>query len=100
LAVEVDILKIINIILFVGVLGFAATAFLVDPVRRLALRVGAVDQPDNVRKVHARATPALGGLSIVAGVTIALTILVFYPGGWFRELDLVIVDDRRSGGRR
>jgi len=85
LAVEVDILKIINIILFAGVLGFAATAFLVDPVRRLALLVGAVDQPDNVRKVHARATPALGGLSIVAGVTIALTILVFYPGGWFRE---------------
>ena len=76
---------VLSIILFAGILGFAATALLVGPVRRLAFAIGAVDEPDSVRKVHVRATPALGGVAIVGGVAIALAVQSFYGQGWFRQ---------------
>jgi UDP-GlcNAc:undecaprenyl-phosphate GlcNAc-1-phosphate transferase len=59
-------------------------SLLVTPaVRRLALAVGAVDQPHS-RKVHRSVTPRLGGLGVVAGVfsacVVALPLLA--STGW------------------
>ena len=50
----------------------AVTTFLLTPLaRRLALKVGAVDQPSD-RKVHPRPTPTLGGTAILLGIVVAL----------------------------
>src|SRR5258708_7038865 len=48
----------------------AAISFALTPLaRRLALRIGAVDQP-GPRKLHVHPTPRLGGLAFVASVFI------------------------------
>jgi UDP-GlcNAc:undecaprenyl-phosphate GlcNAc-1-phosphate transferase len=44
--------------------AFTLSVFLVPIIRRLALRVGAIDQPDRVRKIHAHAVPRMGGVAI------------------------------------
>ena len=53
--------------LLVGLVAFAV-AFATTPlVRTLAVRFGAIDQP-NDRKVHAQPTPTLGGFALFAGL--------------------------------
>jgi UDP-GlcNAc:undecaprenyl-phosphate GlcNAc-1-phosphate transferase len=53
-------------------LASAGTTALVTPlVRRLAVRIGAIDQPSD-RKVHPRATPTMGGFGMYAGVLVGL----------------------------
>jgi UDP-GlcNAc:undecaprenyl-phosphate GlcNAc-1-phosphate transferase len=56
------------------ILGVLVTAALTPLVRRLALRVGAVDSPGG-RKVHARQVPRLGGIAIVIGFFVPLVTL-------------------------
>ena len=52
----------------------ATIAFILTPaVRWAARRLNAVDHP-NDRKVHARATPTLGGLALLAGILGALAV--------------------------
>ncbi|MFP5298647.1 MAG: undecaprenyl/decaprenyl-phosphate alpha-N-acetylglucosaminyl 1-phosphate transferase, partial [Actinomycetota bacterium] len=54
----------------VGLVAFVA-AFVTTPfVRWLAVRVGAIDRP-NDRKVHAQPTPTLGGLAMFVGILVA-----------------------------
>jgi UDP-GlcNAc:undecaprenyl-phosphate GlcNAc-1-phosphate transferase len=53
--------------------ALAVAALLTPPVARLAVRVGAVDEPRD-RGLAARATPLLGGLAILAGVLVASAI--------------------------
>ena len=36
---------------------------------RLAYRLGAIDRPDGVRKLHHRVTPRLGGLALLAAIS-------------------------------
>jgi UDP-GlcNAc:undecaprenyl-phosphate/decaprenyl-phosphate GlcNAc-1-phosphate transferase len=49
-----------------------ATSFVLTvPVRRLALRIGMVDQP-NPRKLHHAPMPLLGGLAIYCGTVVAI----------------------------
>jgi len=56
--------------LLVG-LGAALVAYLATPVASLvATKIGAIDHP-NDRKVHAKPTPTLGGLAILAGLIAA-----------------------------
>ncbi len=60
----------------------AGISFALTPLaRRLALRVGAVDQP-GPRKMHVQPTPRLGGLAVVAAVFIVagLTQTIGLPG--------------------
>lgn len=70
-----------------AVLGAAFTAvLLVTPAARaLAVRVGAVDQPDE-RRVHQRPTPRLGGLALFVGVLAGLGVGSVLPGEGFREI--------------
>lgn len=45
-------------------------------VKKLAIRVGAIDIPKDDRRVHTRPIPRLGGLSIYLAFTIAVLLLV------------------------
>src|SRR4051794_34416703 len=59
--------------LYAFLVALAVAALLTPPVARLAVRVGAVDEPRE-RGLAARSTPLLGGLAILAGVLLAALI--------------------------
>ena len=57
----------------------AATTFVATPlVRRLVVRFGAIDEP-NDRKVHPVATPTMGGLAMYLGVVVGLAVSYLLP---------------------
>jgi UDP-GlcNAc:undecaprenyl-phosphate GlcNAc-1-phosphate transferase len=59
--------------LYAFLVALAVAAFLTPQVARLAVRVGAVDEPRE-RGLAARSTPLLGGLAILAGTLVAALI--------------------------
>jgi UDP-GlcNAc:undecaprenyl-phosphate GlcNAc-1-phosphate transferase len=60
-------------------LAAAGTTFVATPiVRRIVLRLGWIDEP-NDRKVHATATPTMGGIAMYAGFLAALLLSRFLP---------------------
>jgi len=59
--------------LYAFLVALAVAALLTPLVARLAVRVGAVDEPRE-RGLAARSTPLLGGLAILAGVLVAALI--------------------------
>jgi UDP-GlcNAc:undecaprenyl-phosphate GlcNAc-1-phosphate transferase len=66
-------------------LACAATTFLATPlVRRLVVRIGAIDQPSD-RKVHPKAVPTMGGLAMYAGLLAGLGVSRFLP--FFSEMN-------------
>ena len=54
-------------------IALTATFLLTVPVRRLALQIGMMDQP-NPRKLHSAPTPLLGGLAIYCGAVLAILL--------------------------
>lgn len=80
-------------------IGLIACYLLTPTVKKLALRLGAIDNPDN-RKVHKLPVPRMGGLAIYVGfliavlcsVTVSKEILGLLLGGTFIVL-LGILDD-------
>ncbi len=58
-----------------GILALIVVLITTPLVMRLAIRAGAIDKPDDERRVHTRATPRLGGLAVLMGVLAA--VLVF-----------------------
>ena len=50
------------------------SALLTPVVRRLSLRVGAIDRPDP-RKIHSTPVPRLGGLAVVVSVVVVLGVV-------------------------
>jgi UDP-GlcNAc:undecaprenyl-phosphate GlcNAc-1-phosphate transferase len=48
-------------------------------VRPLARRLGAIDRPDNFRKIHQHETPRLGGIAIFVAFVIPLILLALSP---------------------
>jgi UDP-GlcNAc:undecaprenyl-phosphate GlcNAc-1-phosphate transferase len=69
-------------------IAFVVTLVVTPLAMRLAWRVGAVSRPDGARRLHARPTPELGGLAVVAGVVAAA--LMALALGW-------LPDDRVAG---
>jgi UDP-GlcNAc:undecaprenyl-phosphate/decaprenyl-phosphate GlcNAc-1-phosphate transferase len=55
-------------------ISFFATLILTIPVKKLAIKIGAIDVPDH-RKIHKFATPRLGGLGIYIGVVLGLLFI-------------------------
>ena len=55
-----------------GLLAFAFSGLLTWPIRRVAIRLGAMDHPNLERKTQKEPVPYLGGVSIAIAVT-ALT---------------------------
>lgn len=80
-------------------IGLIACYVLTPAVKKLALRLGAIDNPDN-RKVHVLPVPRMGGLAIYIGFLIAVLcsmtvtkeILGLLLGGTFIVL-LGVIDD-------
>jgi len=69
-------------LLFSGLVAFAASLALTPLVREGVRRWGLVDQPDQIRKVHATPVPRLGGVAIILSYVFALAVLgpVSYGG--------------------
>jgi UDP-GlcNAc:undecaprenyl-phosphate/decaprenyl-phosphate GlcNAc-1-phosphate transferase len=65
----------INFLAFIG--SFISVVFVTPFVIKLALKIGAVDQP-NKRKVHMKPMPRIGGLAIFIGVVIGYFISGVY----------------------
>jgi UDP-GlcNAc:undecaprenyl-phosphate/decaprenyl-phosphate GlcNAc-1-phosphate transferase len=62
----------------VGAVAAAVTFILIPVVRRFAVPLGAVIEPDE-RHVHTRATPTAGGAAMVVGVGIAVVVAAIHP---------------------
>jgi UDP-GlcNAc:undecaprenyl-phosphate/decaprenyl-phosphate GlcNAc-1-phosphate transferase len=55
-------------------------AFVLTPLcRNLAIRWGLVDRPDRIRKLHTRAIPRIGGISIFIACSVSLALLLLSP---------------------
>ena len=72
--------------LFAFLLAGLLALLLVPLTTRLAVRVGAIDQP-NERSLHREPTPKLGGLAILAGVLVAA--LIWLP--WDAESRAILI---------
>ena len=66
-----------------GLIAFVVTYLCVPLARRLALRLDAVDYPDQ-RRVNKRPVPRMGGLAMAMGifVTILVEVIGEYCLGW------------------
>lgn len=63
--------------LYLALAAFIFVGALTPLMRKLALRIGAVDAPNMSRKVQAEPVPYLGGVAIVIGVLVATYTTVF-----------------------
>src|SRR2546427_2275336 len=65
---------------YLGVfLAAAGAVLIVTPlVRRLVIRVGAIDQPSD-RKAHPKPTPTGGGIGLLIGVAAGIGVAYFIP---------------------
>ncbi|HUG92258.1 MAG TPA: MraY family glycosyltransferase [Planctomycetaceae bacterium] len=71
-----------NTLLATTGLALAASALATPLVRRAALRLGIVDQPDGHRKLHASAIPLGGGVAVLLGAAAALGIALIVDNPW------------------
>src|ERR1700730_7729384 len=71
--------------LFTFLTAAAVTALLTPVTMRIAIAVGAIDEPRE-RGLSERPTPLLGGLAIFAGALVAG--LIWLPAGYFRDHQL------------
>lgn len=58
--------------------SFLLCLFTVPFAIRLAIHLGAIDDPSRARKIHTRVVPRMGGLAIAFGFYIALALTVFF----------------------
>ena len=66
-------IKVMLAILVAFVVSIALTPF----VKRLAVKVGAVDVPGEARRVHDHPIPRMGGLAICLGFIVSTLLLEF-----------------------
>jgi len=64
-------------LLILAVSSFCLAFFLTPLCRNLAIRWGLVDQPDQIRKLHTRPIPRVGGISIFIAYLISFAALYF-----------------------
>src|ERR671914_442381 len=64
--------------ILVGLIALAVTFAATPAVRLFAVKAGVIDAPSD-RKVHARATPTLGGVAIFLGLLVAGSVAWFMP---------------------
>jgi UDP-GlcNAc:undecaprenyl-phosphate GlcNAc-1-phosphate transferase len=73
-----------NALLLIFAVAFMGCVLATPVVTRLAFWTGAIDRPDQFRRIHKGATPRLGGLGLAFGMFagIVLVILGGYFNGW------------------
>jgi UDP-GlcNAc:undecaprenyl-phosphate/decaprenyl-phosphate GlcNAc-1-phosphate transferase len=74
-----------NTLLLVFSVAFMGCVLSTPLVTRIAVWAGAIDRPDQFRRVHSGATPRLGGLGLAFGF--ALSIVLVTWGGYLRQWD-------------
>lgn len=78
--------------LFTFLIPLCAALVLTPLVRMLAIRMGAVDQPD-ARRIHVVPTPRMGGIAVALAFTVPLALLYFHPNklhdSFFRDPSLL-----------
>lgn len=62
-----------------GCIAFLLALVLGIPVRNTALRLGLVDQPDGVRKLHGHPIPRVGGVAVALAYCLTLLFLSIAP---------------------
>ncbi len=84
-------------------MAFTISAAITPLVKRLAVRVGALDYPDTTRKSHAKTVPRIGGLAIMAGFIVPFLAftnldrpLACLLAGILLLLGVGVVDDTRG----
>jgi len=60
-----------------AIFSFLSTGFLVWPLRKLAIRIGAMDVPNIARKEQKAPVPYLGGVAIAVGISIVTVTSTF-----------------------
>jgi len=74
-----------NIYLLIFAIAFMGCVLATPLVTRLATWFGAIDRPDQFRRIHKGATPRMGGLGLAFGIMIGIVLVVF--GGYLRDWD-------------
>ena len=64
-------------LLIIASLGFLGSVVATPIVRRLALRCGVVDHPDEHRKLHEEVTSLGGGVAVLFGFLLALGVALW-----------------------
>jgi UDP-GlcNAc:undecaprenyl-phosphate GlcNAc-1-phosphate transferase len=74
-----------NIYLLIFAIAFMGCVLATPMVTRLAVWFGAIDKPDQFRRIHKGATPRMGGLGLAFGIALGLVLVVI--GGYLRDWD-------------
>ncbi|HEY2155934.1 MAG TPA: undecaprenyl/decaprenyl-phosphate alpha-N-acetylglucosaminyl 1-phosphate transferase, partial [Isosphaeraceae bacterium] len=74
-----------NIYLLIFAIAFMGCVLATPAVTRLAIWLGAIDHPDQFRRIHKGATPRMGGLGLAFGLTLGLLLIAW--GGYLRDWD-------------
>jgi len=69
----------VNSLLILAVSSFCVAFVLTPLCRDLAIRWGLVDHPDQIRKLHTRPIPRVGGISIFIACSSSLVLLLLSP---------------------
>ena len=72
-----------NVFLLIFALGFVGCVLATPVVTRLAAWAGAIDRPDQFRRIHKGAIPRMGGIGLAFGL--ALSILPIMAGGYLQD---------------
>jgi UDP-GlcNAc:undecaprenyl-phosphate/decaprenyl-phosphate GlcNAc-1-phosphate transferase len=72
-----------NTYLLLFAVAFMGCVLVTPLVTRIATWLGAIDRPDQFRRIHKGATPRLGGLGLAFGLTVSIAVAAL--GGSFQE---------------
>jgi UDP-GlcNAc:undecaprenyl-phosphate GlcNAc-1-phosphate transferase len=82
---------------FVFVVTFGVSFLLTPVVRRIAISLGKLDEPNEERRVHTRAVPRLGGLAMFAAFAVGVSLTFVLDIG--RKVDQFTPNNRFEPGR-
>lgn len=82
--------------LIIGLISLVVSYLAVWPIKRLALRVKAVDYPSE-RKIHFKPIPRLGGLAIIIGFLAALAAQFVYQLVYPSDIARLSLSDELTG---
>jgi UDP-GlcNAc:undecaprenyl-phosphate GlcNAc-1-phosphate transferase len=74
-----------NLYLLIFAVAFMGCVLATPGVTRLAIWFGAIDRPDQFRRIHKGATPRMGGLGLAFGLAMGLLLISW--GGYLRGWD-------------